>query len=114
MTRQRSEGVGRRNGQWMPAICGGCGAQVSQVHKTPRAEAECRAESLGCTILPLDRPPRHADPFNEAPRMEVEAPDGQRFDDELHALVCFDWKDVRDRLRDARLTPCPDDCDCKA
>jgi hypothetical protein len=48
-----------------------------------------------------------------APRYEVFAPEGKRFDSGLHSLLCADAKDVRDRLENEQLEDCPKDCDCK-
>lgn len=56
--------------------------------------------------------------------VELQAPDGMRFDDELHALVNSQWdldpmpNVLRSALRDVRewgprLQKCPDDCPCK-
>lgn len=44
--------------------------------------------------------------------IEIDAPDGFKFDGELHALVCFDWADVIDRLTHMTIEKCPADCEC--
>lgn len=46
-------------------------------------------------------------------KYEVFAPDGYRFDDELHSMVCYDMKDVRERIKYSTLDLClGDDCGC--
>lgn len=47
------------------------------------------------------------------PSLDLEAPDGFRFDDECHTLPCFGMTDLRQRAAHAELVPCPADCDCK-
>lgn len=45
-------------------------------------------------------------------KWEVCAPDGFRFEADLHVLCCFDMADVRERLADMSLEPCDADCAC--
>lgn len=46
------------------------------------------------------------------PKYELLAPDGYRFEDDLHGLMAWTMKDVRDRLKESTLERCPADCGC--
>lgn len=48
------------------------------------------------------------------PVWEVVAPEGYMFDGETHTMLCYDLKDVRDRMKYGSLEPCfdRDECAC--
>jgi hypothetical protein len=69
--------------------------------------------SKGCTIEDTtdawEKVQRH-----EAPRYEVFAPEGKRFNDGArHSLLCDSAADVREQLTIYQLEDCDSDCDCK-
>jgi hypothetical protein len=47
------------------------------------------------------------------PNYEIMAPDGYKFTEGVHSLLCVNLADVRDRLKYNGLEACADDCDCK-
>lgn len=63
--------------------------------------------SFACRVERTADPPGHG-----GPRWEVLSPEGFRFNEDAHSMLCYDMEDVRDRCAAARLTPCPPDCAC--
>lgn len=49
---------------------------------------------------------------HEAPRYEVFPPEGKRFEDGRHTLLCDGAADVREQLNCYKIEDCPADCDC--
>lgn len=77
---------------------------------TTKQKVEQLARERGITI---ERLPAKID--DEAwPSIELNAPEGHRFNDDTHALLSFTWADALDDVQSYEITPCPDDCDCKA
>jgi len=66
---------------------------------------------LDCKVI--DCGTSRAEAERGCPTLELEAPDGWRFDDAVHVLPCYGMKDLRERAAAALLTACPEDCDCR-
>lgn len=80
---------------------------------------ECKAYANGGALYPLVRIVvcEHVELYVEGlyegkdqPKYEIMAPEGKHFLEECHSLLCFDMKDLRERIQYTDLIPCTDAC----